>query len=967
MFIDYVKKEYFGLIAELEQRVYPEELVLGIDELRKADHGSLCGFEKGELVCYILLERKPFGKEVYISDLVSTSSKYLKPLLITAFRLFEDIKISAHLRNNSYQILKKLETRYPDAVSILEDIKYPEYYPNGESANEVVFTIDLESILNGDWKGKLLRHLYTDFLYKSPMDVKTIFEDMMFEAIEMGVDLYDERNKNFVIKKISETILDYYQLYDENIKGTIHTYLNCKRGIGSGNTIKKAIRTLIERGYEENQMPSDKHFFQYGNSLVLNSVIEIRNTAHPGKLSGYRWLCKKEMKFEAGMKNGGYMTYYNKYGVQHPMLPVPYLTDRNYFYWVRQYEYVLDLCKRFEICAEADKVCIKRSIRRTWKMLPHSTAYQCMEHIAKNATLNISQYFHDWDMVVTTLYENREILTQGAVSAILMKSYNEARRICDHINAIRNTVLIDKKLEKAFGIKEIRKRLSSLLRKGQDCSIYVNELSEAALLWYSRHIQIPEKEAGEIYDFIERMKKYCNFVTLQNLYFYFGKKCMKQFVKGTYPCVFEKAIITPSYDALVDLTKQTLKIKSRKAKHIYTGLKRNGLLDAVLEGDLPLDHAKKVIEILKYHNAADVEQRIGKLLNFRATIEQKGAPEFLVAGDASVCCMGYGTRKAVAYAKEEGFGIINVYYKERIVANSLIWINEPYNCLVLDNIEVHPNYQRFCQEMTNCFIKAAGYLMNIHRLDFVVQGNNYNDLILSQGKSIYFNKLEPLMVKKMDFYTDARYSTIVESRISEHELDLRIAQHDNTNDVNMIEGEPAECWLPFNADRISDQSDEFFIQLFHLRIFSGQCFIDCKVLQFADHFIHLHAQGSAFFGFFFTCLISCYIDLVDDILHILQGQERRQCVSQRNDCSQSHSMPGINDHDIVGLQIDFSNEGILFFSSVVIEMHFNKFHHTLVPLSAYIFMERRKGINHSWIPPFRLSGLQKEYEELCSA
>ena len=87
---------------------------------------------------------------------------------------------------------------------------------------------------------------------------------------------------------------------------------------------------------------------------------------------------------------------------------------------------------------------------------------------------------------------------------------------------------------------------------------------------------------------------------------------MKQFVKGTYPCVFEKAIITPSYDALVDLTKQDIKDKiERKAKHIYTGLKRNGLLDAVLEGDLPLDHAKKVIEILKYHNAADVEQRIG--------------------------------------------------------------------------------------------------------------------------------------------------------------------------------------------------------------------------------------------------------------------------------------------------------------------------------------------------------------------
>ena len=49
MFIDYVKKEYFGLIAELEQKSISEELVLGIDELRKADHGSLCGLRKESL------------------------------------------------------------------------------------------------------------------------------------------------------------------------------------------------------------------------------------------------------------------------------------------------------------------------------------------------------------------------------------------------------------------------------------------------------------------------------------------------------------------------------------------------------------------------------------------------------------------------------------------------------------------------------------------------------------------------------------------------------------------------------------------------------------------------------------------------------------------------------------------------------------------------------------------------------
>ena len=86
----------------------------------------------------------------------------------------------------------------------------------------------------------------------------------------------------------------------KNIKGTIHTYLNCKRGIGSGNTIKKAIRTLIERGYEENQMPSDKPFFQYGNSLVLNSVIEIRNRPIRESFQDIVGCGKKEMKFEQG-------------------------------------------------------------------------------------------------------------------------------------------------------------------------------------------------------------------------------------------------------------------------------------------------------------------------------------------------------------------------------------------------------------------------------------------------------------------------------------------------------------------------------------------------------------------------------------------------------------------------------------------------------------------------------------------
>ncbi len=67
------------------------------------------------------------------------------------------------------------------------------------------------------------------------------------------------------------------------------------------------------------------------------------------------------------------------------------------------------------------------------------------------------------------------------------------------------------------------------------------------------------------------------------------------------------------------------------------------------------------------------------------------------AGDATVCCMRFGESNAITYATEEGFGVLNIYHKERVVANSVLWIEDGQNCLVLDNIEVHPNYTKYNQ------------------------------------------------------------------------------------------------------------------------------------------------------------------------------------------------------------------------------------------------------------------------------
>lgn len=154
---------------------------------------------------------------------------------------------------------------------------------------------------------------------------------------------------------------------------------------------------------------------------------------------------------------------------------------------------------------------------------------------------------------------------------------------------------------------------------------------------------------------------------------------------------------------------------------------------------------------------------------FKAVIEPKGSPEYLIAGDATVCCMSLGSDKAKIYAVEKGFGIVNIYFHERIIANAVIWINAPYRCLVLDNIEVHPNYMKYSRQIKLCFHSVAKYLMEEHKLRSVVQGVNYNDIILYQENTEEkrFEKMEPLGVKTASFYSDARFYKVVMQKIHE--------------------------------------------------------------------------------------------------------------------------------------------------------------------------------------------------------
>ena len=92
-----------------------------------------------------------------------------------------------------------------------------------------------------------------------------------------------------------------------------------------------------------------------------------------------------------------------------------------------------------------------------------------------------------------------------------------------------------------------------------------------------------------------------------------------------------------------------------------------------------------------------------------------------------------------------------------VIANSVIWINEPYNCLVLDNIEVHPNYTVYNEILKICFRTAAEQLMKQYQVGWVVQGTCYNDLILYNDEQIEirFPMMKPKEVQLKTFYSDA--------------------------------------------------------------------------------------------------------------------------------------------------------------------------------------------------------------------
>ncbi len=785
MYFSGVCKEYLPAMAELERKSYPKELVLGLGEFEREykEAGffncSLAGFVKGELVCYVtayeIRNENPEFLTIYISDVNCPNPAYLERLLIRfftdAYSLYSDtdkVRFTADMRSTSYKLLSSSDKRDRRGIHLWEDTCIPDFYSNGEPTHRVAFSVNLKEYLKNSWKARFLRRL--DRTELSDNDILSCCVDWLEDESKKGVDFYGKKNMNFVLKSVEEKLLDYFQMFEARIPMTVGYVLY--RRAEAENGFEKTIAAYQSYGYKEGKGEKSYRYYNREKLLVIQQHKEAYNTDFPGTISGYRWLAKKETRFCEKIKTVHHdccFYYYNKYGVRQEIVRVPYLNERMYLYYLNRMVCIYTQINKMAGLDKEEEECFRDMCKKIYYLLTSKNTSVCIGEIVDRWNKDTSNYFHDWSLIVNSVMEAKSILTEGARKSILVKPYNQALKISRQLKAVLKMCPVKKVGKGYFHPEEIRKKLSSLLRKNIDCTEYIKGMTRYVLEKNRKSLRIPVSEEQRVADYIARVQMYSPWITIFDLFQYFGRQTLFQFIKGTYPCVFKPQIIQPSYAGLSEFVLSFLKTRTVQAKHVYRSLIKKELLTKIQSGELAKKQYEEILEVLKFHNVAVRDEMLKKLCDFKIQIEPKGSPEFLTAGDASVCCMGCGSSKAIDYAKEKGFGILNAYYKDRVIANSVIWIHEIQKCLVLDNIEVHPNYMMYGEILKDCFMKAAEELMYRHGLDFAVQGAYYNDLVLFQedAEKVEFTERRAFEVKRNNFYSDAMHSRIICKHIPE--------------------------------------------------------------------------------------------------------------------------------------------------------------------------------------------------------
>lgn len=390
-------------------------------------------------------------------------------------------------------------------------------------------------------------------------------------------------------------------------------------------------------------------------------------------------------------------------------------------------------------------------------------------HIFENMVCNKVNHttIHDYSFKLEELL-SMNILNEESIRKIAIKSpICKLDKVYFKLKALDCGQNVNKRIFNKVVNKKFKSNLNDAILDGSDLDILIDFAKNQINQLYLLNKKIDSNLVVPFNNFIERMKNYVNNINVADMFSVFGDKVL-DIINGEIDGIFSAKDYYLNNVELGTFVSELLKSdtfipKVKNRKRLYSSLSNIKPIDDILSGNINTKERIAILNEIKQRNISFNDSEFISDL-FIGKIEPKCSPEFLIAGDASVCCMSFKTEKATEYALEKGFGVINIYYKDRIIANSVIWINNHYNNLVIDNIEVHPNYTKFKMYIERLYRNMISDIVSSYELEFAVQGRTYNDLKLySQKQEVFRQAISARDISSRDFYTDANDVCIVDT------------------------------------------------------------------------------------------------------------------------------------------------------------------------------------------------------------
>lgn len=750
MWTAYYREKHSTFLKTLLSVSKVKSIPMDYFEKRIKSQGALAFYENGQMVFFV---DEYFNYAAINEDKLKEGLRlaFLSKFFYKFWENSGSRKISGISNDEIQMLVEIIET-----FDFIVDFKFEIY------ENEYVLMYSKNEIL--DIKDKIDEIIFCNG--SEFEEYEYVIKYLLNDTIPYDLELV-EANKDYIINQIYKRSIERLKMFDRHIPVKFQQEIFFSEEAANAGAMEKFKEKLLGFGYtsmdhgcneeetalENSYERQNKRFFIDDNRLVWYFSRCYDDKFNDESLAYFRHVFKRHIRKDLG-KHSTSATAYDRLGNHISVSKfsynvIPYITE-NGFNQVIKNRKLLDVCIKELGWSQSMVQVLTIMLLESIKLLrKHLSDNQIVELVCNQFSKANESQVHDilykWEVI---LKKHARYTTKKALITLLLKSNDSLEFHTQQLARISSIPGVDE--------KALRKSVSKAIKNGENIKDIIDPIAENYTKLFLARKKI--KDVVKYNNFLERMNVYNGEISLVDLFKVF-KGRTHDVVNGSIEGIFEPEDIYPDLSAVSSTVKEIFKTRNKNTQKLFTKLNKVHPVSDILNGDIPFGLVPEVIEVLKKFG---FELKFSNLALFHGKIEPKCSPEYLIAGDASKCCMNFGEVKAIDYALQKGFGIFNVYFKGLVIANSVLWINEELDMLVIDNIELNGNYSRFTGPIKDLYGVMIETLVKKYKLNGAIQGGMHNDIKLFDDSNQLLNV--PITMKdvyKKDVYTDAHFGYII--------------------------------------------------------------------------------------------------------------------------------------------------------------------------------------------------------------